>query len=458
MKKTQLLLATISLPIDYLALILAGLSAYFLRFESSITDIIPIRFYLPLGEYFSLILVVGAGWIILFALSGLYQTKTRVKLADEFKKIFLACSTGLALIVIWFFFDQALFSSRFIVLASWMLAIIYCALGRTFVYWLKTKLYKHDIGVNRVLIIGSGESADVLHNLFISMPEFGFRSAGIQNDYNEGNLLSKLGEINGIVLADTNLSSEIKYKLWQFCIRHHLNFRYVADVFNAQSHNIVFHTWAGLPIVEIKKTPLEGWGRVAKRLFDIVFSFSALIILSPLFIFFSLIILVLYGRPIFASLERVGENGEHFKLHKFRSMVNGAEQMKSSLMSLNERKDGPLFKITNDPRVLPFGKFTRRWSLDELAQLWDVFIGTMSLVGPRPHEPQEVAQYSVDHYKLLNIKPGITGLAQISGRSGLAFEQEARLDSLYIENWSLLHDVIILVKTVVVIFRRQHAV
>ncbi len=458
MKKTQLFLATMSLPIDYIALILAGVAAYFLRFESFITDIIPIRFYLPFNDYLELILIVAAVWIFFFAIAGLYQTKTRVKLADELKKIFLATSTGLAIIVIWFFFDQSFFSSRFIVLASWVFAIIFCSLGRLFTFWFRNKLYKKNIGVTRVLIIGASASSALLKNLFANKPELGYRTVDCVHEIQLEALQSRLGTFDEIILSESDLIVGDKLDLWQFCIRHHLGFKYMADVFNAPSHNVVFHTWAGLPIVEIKKTPLDGWGRVAKRIFDLVVSLVALIVLSPIFLILSLLIYLNYGRPIFASLERVGENGARFKLHKFRSMVNNAALMKDSLLDKNERADGPLFKMSNDPRVLPLGKFLRKWSIDELAQLWDVLMGKMSLVGPRPHEPQEVAKYHGHHFKLLNIKPGITGLAQVSGRSALAFDEEARLDGFYIENWSLMHDILIMFKTIIVIFKRQNAV
>ena len=132
--------------------------------------------------------------------------------------------------------------------------------------------------------------------------------------------------------------------------------------------------------------------------------------------------------------------------------------MKQQLYNRNERADGRLFKLTDDPRVTPLGRWLRKWSFDELPQLWDVLRGKMSLVGPRPHEPAEVAKYQLHHHKLLNIKPGITGLAQISGRSSLSFEEEARLDTLYIEDWSLGHDILILIKTVIVVWQGKGAV
>jgi len=132
--------------------------------------------------------------------------------------------------------------------------------------------------------------------------------------------------------------------------------------------------------------------------------------------------------------------------------------MKKELFQYNERQDGVLFKIANDPRITRFGRFLRKWSLDELPQLINIIKGEMSLVGPRPHEPEEVSKYEKHHKQLLTIKPGLTGLAQISGRSGLSFEQEARLDIYYIENWSLGFDFEILIKTIkVILFQKNVA-
>jgi len=128
-------------------------------------------------------------------------------------------------------------------------------------------------------------------------------------------------------------------------------------------------------------------------------------------------------------------------------MVDGAEKMKKELMDSNERAGGPLFKMVNDPRITRVGKFLRRTSLDEIPNFWNVLFGNMSLVGPRPHEPAEVEKYEKHHKKLLDIKPGITGMAQISGRSTLDFDEEAKLDTLYIETWSIKLDIIILFKT-----------
>jgi lipopolysaccharide/colanic/teichoic acid biosynthesis glycosyltransferase len=146
-----------------------------------------------------------------------------------------------------------------------------------------------------------------------------------------------------------------------------------------------------------------------------------------------------------------------FTLYKFRSMVQNAHALKPQMQELNERRDGPLFKIQNDPRVTRIGRFLRKASLDELPQLWNVLKGDMSLVGPRPHEPEEVRQYRAEDRGLLAIKPGITGLAQVSGRSNLLFAEEVTLDTYYIENWSLRLDFQILVRTLIVVFKFRDA-
>jgi lipopolysaccharide/colanic/teichoic acid biosynthesis glycosyltransferase len=182
-----------------------------------------------------------------------------------------------------------------------------------------------------------------------------------------------------------------------------------------------------------------------------------LIIFAPLFLILVVIIKLDSPGPALVKLERVGQKNKHFMLYKFRSMIPNAACLKKDLMSCNERK-GPLFKMKNDPRVTRFGKIIRQTSLDELPQLFNIFKGEMSLVGPRPHEPQEISRYERAHKQLLTIKPGLTGLAQISGRSELSFDKEAELDIYYIENWSLLLDLQIILMTIPVVLTKKNAV
>ncbi|KKW13915.1 MAG: hypothetical protein UY52_C0035G0008 [Parcubacteria group bacterium GW2011_GWC2_49_9] len=228
---------------------------------------------------------------------------------------------------------------------------------------------------------------------------------------------------------------------------YHLGFHYSAGLFEFQSPHIQLETIADVPVVEVLRTRLDGWGKIWKRIFDIVLSFLVMLLLSPIILLVSILIKIDSQGPVIVSLERIGERGKTFKFYKFRSMVKNAHLLKKELLRENDRRDGPLFKIKDDPRVTRVGRLIRKLSLDELPQLWNVFHGDMSLVGPRPHEPEEVQQYERWQRKLLTIKPGMTGLAQISGRSELKFAEEARLDIYYIQNWSIGIDLWILLKT-----------
>jgi len=167
----------------------------------------------------------------------------------------------------------------------------------------------------------------------------------------------------------------------------------------------------------------------------------------PLFILIGLVIKYDSKGPVLVKLKRVSQKKE-FWMYKFRSMIANAESMKQDLSHLNERDDGPLFKLRNDPRVTRFGTFLRKYRIDEFPQLINVLFGDMSLVGPRPHQPDEIAKYARHHKRVLAIKSGMTGLAQVSGSSDLSFDEEVALDSLYIERWSLWFDVKILFMTI----------
>ncbi len=184
-----------------------------------------------------------------------------------------------------------------------------------------------------------------------------------------------------------------------------------------------------------------------KYLLDKIFAFLFLILLSPIFLIVSIVILLLYGKPIFFVQERVGINGENFKIIKFRTMEKDAEEKKVLLKEKNQM-NGPVFKIERDPRITPFGRFLRKYSIDELPQLINILKGEMSFVGPRPPLPSEVKEYDFWHRRRLSFKPGLTCLWQISGRNNIDFVDWMKKDLEYIDNWSLLYDFIIILKTI----------
>ena len=190
------------------------------------------------------------------------------------------------------------------------------------------------------------------------------------------------------------------------------------------------------------------WSYAVKRLMDIVGSLLGMLLLSPLFLAIALAIKLTSRGPVIFSQTRVGRYGRYFKFYKFRSMRQDAEARKADLLARNESRDGVIFKMKDDPRVTKVGRFLRRTSLDELPQLWNVFIGDMSLVGPRPPVPSEVEEYTLEDHKRLDVIPGITCLWQIKGRSDIPFKEQVQLDKEYILEPSVWKDVVILLKTI----------
>lgn len=201
---------------------------------------------------------------------------------------------------------------------------------------------------------------------------------------------------------------------------------------------------------------LGGFRLILKELFDRCVAATALILLAPLLCLLSAVIWLCDRGPALFTQVRMGKDGRAFTIYKFRTMVADAEQRKAQLMASNEL-DGALFKLRKDPRITRIGAHLRRWSIDEIPQLVNVVLGSMSLVGPRPALPDEVARYTDDAQRRLVVKPGLTGLWQVNGRSNLSWEESIRLDLRYVENWSFALDLQILWKTIPVIFQGDGA-
>lgn len=452
MKKSELLFSAILIPVDYFMVFLAGIFAYNLRFFSYFTEIRPVFYEIVFQQYIKVIFFVAAIFVIIFAIAGLYAIRNTRRVLDEMTSVFIASTAAFAVVIIIIFFQRELFSSRFIVLTGWVLAIAMVMFGRLLVRGIQRALLKKGIGLHNVIIIGSDNTAESIVKQMYKRPQMGYRIVERISNFDEDAQLKVNGKlkesaIDEIILADTSLPKEQILAIRDFCNDNHIIYKYVTDLFEIQPAHIEINTIADIPIIEVKRTKLDGWGKIAKRLFDTVFALIGMVVLSPLFLLVSVLIIIDSQGGVFAKLKRVGVKGNSFKLYKFRSMVRNAEHLKQDLVGMNERTDGPLFKIKNDPRITRIGRFLRKTSLDELPQLINVIRGEMSLVGPRPHEPEEVQRYNRWQKKLLAIKPGMTGLAQISGRSDLNFEDEAKLDIYYIENWSPKLDIQIFIKT-----------
>jgi len=470
MKKTEIFFSTLLIPVDFIVLLLAGISAYYLRFAPVSTDVRPIIFNLPFPAFFRSLILISILWLLIFALAGIYRIRSAGKLPQELARIFLAASTGLALVAILIFFQRIMFDSRFIVLVGWFIAIIYLSVVHSFIRWLQRRLFVYGIGVHKVILVGNSQTTDNLVSEFSANKYSGYEIIKRVRDFSlesaqEVAEFIKDREVDEIIQSDPNLTKVETLRLYDFTNENHITFRYVADLLEVKVLRTEVSEIVGMPIVEVKRTTLDGWGRVFKRIFDVIVAGLLIIILSPVILIVALAIILDSRGPVFfsrrddgAPLYRVGEGGRPFRYFKFRSMIPNSDSMRyRELADRNLRGEGPMVKIKDDPRITRVGKVIRRWSLDELPELFLVFIGRLSLVGPRPHLPEEVAKYEHYHRKTLTIKPGITGLAQISGRSDLLFDEEAKLDIYYIENWNLLLDLSILFKTPAAVLKHRSA-
>jgi exopolysaccharide biosynthesis polyprenyl glycosylphosphotransferase len=473
MKKSELIFAAVSVPVDYLMLVLAGLAAYTLRTSELIAQWRPVLFSLnlPFERYFGLVLLIGIFWIGIFALSGLYEIKRSNRLGAEFVKIVIAACAGLIGIIIYIFVQRQLFDSRFLILAAWILAIVFVSWGRLLMRAIQKYLVgRYRFGAHNVLVIGGdGVSEQILQEIK-ERPSLGYHLLRHFKDLDLAKIKNTVNQevIDDIILANPDFRREDVIELVDFCEEKHLNFKFVPNLFQTLTSNVEFDTLGVIPLIELKRTALDGWGKVIKRIMDVAGAILGMVIFSP--VMAAVAILVKFDSPgsVIYKNERVGQRGI-FNAFKFRSMkieyCTGSQYDKSGqasrfedeLVARQSSRQGPVFKILNDPRRTRLGNFLELTSLDELPQFLNVLLGNMSLVGPRPHMPKEVAKYEKWHKKVFNIKPGITGLAQISGRSEIDFDEEAKLDTYYIENWSLGLDFKILLKTpLAVLFRRPH--
>lgn len=461
MKKADLFFNVLRLPVDFAMLLIAGLVTYI--FRTQILDAfrpVLFEFNLPLAKYFYLVLFTSMLFLISYAISGLYSMKTKIGRAEEFIKIIVASSAAVMILIVYIFLRQELFNSRFLVLGGWFFGIIFVAMGRIFVRNLQNFLVSNrDFGIHKVVIIGEDSMAEKIIKEIQNNPQSGYRIAGhlINPKITEIISIKKDSEIDEIFLADPNYPSDKAVQLIEFCNENHLVFKFVPNIYQTLAANVDIDNFNGLPLIELRRTALDGWGRVIKRVVDIIAAAIGLVVISPFIAVVALAIKWETAGPVFVGLKRISRNKE-FSLIKLRSMVKNAEELKPYLTVFNERQDGPLFKIKNDPRITKVGGFIRKYRIDELPQFWNVLRGDISLVGPRPHQPDEISKYEKHHKRVLAIKAGATGLAQVSGSSDLPFEQEVTLDTFYVENWSLSLDLKIILKTIFKVFTDRSAV
>jgi len=455
-KKADLFFNVIRLPVDFGMLILAGLTTYIFRTRLlSVIRPVLFEFDLTLVSFMTLTLVVAVVFIVIYALTGLYLMKKKIGIGEELLKIIIGSSAGIMLVIIYIFLGQELFNSRFLVLGGWIFGILFVWLGRLLIrLFQRVSVSQFGFGIQRVLLIGNDHLAQVMNYHITTSPASGYRIVDHWSELKIQDLPSLIGHIDEVLLASSHYEGSQIVDLVDFCHENHIVFKFVPNLYQTLTKNFDVDIVANVPVIELKRTSLGGWGQVFKRVFDVVGAILGLVVLLPFFLIIAVIIKLDSVGPVFVALKRISKNKE-FNLYKFRSMIDRAHDLNLQMRSAhNDRPDaGPLWKMRNDPRVTRVGKFIRCTRIDELPQLYNVLKGDMSLVGPRPHQPDEIAQYQKHHKKLLAIKAGATGLAQISGSSDIPFEKEVTLDSFYIDHWSFWFDLKIIFRT---IFKMLH--
>jgi len=428
----------------------------------------------PTNEYFLLTLYFAATLIVTFAVFGLYNMRNQGGPLKESSRVILISIVWILLIIAYYFTVRQVFFSRLVLGFSFILTVSLLISARLSLRAVEQLLLLANIGVRRTLIIGSNKITSRMIEVLKKNPRYhlvGYISKsknqkGIPHLGGLKNLeeIVKTFKVEEIIQTSTVLTEIQAHDILNFCRQNHLEYRFVPDLLEIDRTNVEIEPLAGLPLIHMKPTPLDGWGKVIKRSYDILGALTCLTLLSPLLFLIAVgIKLDSRGPILFTKLDdgspanRVGQTGRLFKFYKFRTMHPNCHSLRYTKLKEANNRRGPLVKIKNDPRITRFGRLLRKTSLDELPQLINVLIGNMSLVGPRPHLPEEVADYDSHHKFLLTIKPGITGLSQISGRSDLDFEEEVRLDTYYIKHWSPFLDLKILLKTIIVVISGKAA-
>jgi Undecaprenyl-phosphate glucose phosphotransferase len=450
---------------DLFVIALSWFLAYLLRFEAGVVevtkDVPPLSQHLPLMVI--LLLVCG----VVFHLVGLYRPRRLSTIPKELGEIIKALTISILIFVFLAYFFKEYRYSRLTILYFWVLSILLVSLLRFFSRSLLKAFRRREYNLRYVLIIGEGELGQKLLHSFDVHSELGLKAVGFLSDSKEEvgqiiNGIKVIGVFEKLHKVLTEQKIDQVYIALPFHqhekIRHILSslknelvdIRVVSDLYDSIRLGGGVDDLDGLPIINIQDTPLHGWGKIGKRMLDIVLASTGILILSPLMLVIGAMIKMTSRGPIFYKQKRMGLDGEIFEMLKFRSMVVDAE-----------KETGSVWAKSDDPRRTPIGKILRETSLDELPQLFNVLKGEMSLVGPRPERPELIDQFKhkIPKYMLRHkIKAGVTGWAQVNGwRGNTSLEKRIEHDLYYIENWSISFDLRILFLTMFKGLVNRHA-
>jgi exopolysaccharide biosynthesis polyprenyl glycosylphosphotransferase len=443
---------------DVLCLLAAVGAAYVLRFR--VTQL-PVDLLLVFG-------VALLAWPLIFKAFSLYSP-AQLHPAEEFKRILGATGAGVAFLMLAGYWFGSSLSRPLVATAGLTVLVLELAVRRVW-RWRIGRLKTDGRLALRTLIIGTNEEAKHVAQT-LTRPGLGYTPLGylaftpLNATPNGLPLLGQVSEVEDAIrqhdadclfVASSATDVHTVQVLAKVARRSGVHLRVSAMLPETLSGRLSVQPIGGVMTLSLSPIRLTGSQAALKRAADLSLSMLGLFLLIPAALVIAAVIKGTSKGPVLYRQERVGRRGRLFTIYKFRTMVDGADSMNAELAEKNEAS-GPLFKMKDDPRVTAVGRSLRKWSLDELPQLLNVIRGDMSLVGPRPPLPRELMRYQDSHFDRLEVRPGITGLWQVSGRSSLSFEDYVRLDLFYIENWSLAYDLFILLKTLPVVLTRKGA-
>lgn len=451
MKRSNLIIALVSLLVDATTVFVGFIVAYFLR--SGGADII---YFWPFSRYLMFVLSVMPIWLVLFASQGLYAVRVIPRGWTAIGKLLIGLVSGWgALLIILYLWrsPEAQAFPRLIIIYGILATAVFSMVGRTLVSIIVGWLYALGIGTTRTVVVVQNGSADFALRLssqkgrgrelteVIHAPKVIEKLVG----------LDKAGGFDEIIVASPQFDEDDLLEMLNWAEGNNKSFALVPSLLSVRATNVEIGNVAGTPVTFFLRTPLEGWQRVLKRLADIIFSFVCMIVISPILLIAYLAVKFSSKGPAIFRQPRVGQDGRTFYVHKFRSMYADADRRFPQYKGWSGDED-------NDPRITPFGRFLRRSNIDELPQLWDIFTGRMSMVGPRPEQPKYVEKFTRKMPEYLRrhfVKTGLTGWAQVNGlRGDTSIEERVKYDLYYIEHWSIWFDFRIILATMILLVRQ----
>ena len=459
----QVVILALMLIPDSIAIAFSAITAYTLRFPDA-TTLVDGQPAIAQFEYKGILVILVCAWILSLVATGTYRFKHATLVVFNLRMIIKRSFTFFFILGFLSFILKASFSrSVFLVMLGSGLLYLFLVRISVFGLILRPMILRKKVSSNMMIVGRKKEDLEEHTDWLMAHRSLGFTIASrlvcaeITSTWiEEFDRLLRYQKITEVLLlpgmeSDPNFSKFIHY-----CEDLDIHVNWIPLDSGNLGYWLIPSPQEGIPFLTFEKSEISLPWRIVKRCFDLLFSVTVMVLLSPVFLLIAIAVLVSSGWPVFYSQKRIGLNGRSFKFYKFRSMVKGADKMLSDVENIHA-KDHVIFKNRQDPRVTPVGRILRKYSLDELPQFLNVLNNSMSVVGPRPALPHEVNVYNSIYERRLIAKPGITGPWQISGRSDLDLRTSVALDLNYLINWSFTRDLWIIVSTVGAIFKGKGA-